>query len=260
MQKYLSSLIFLIIPVVFILSACSSKEVKPPAPIETKAERLEKRSHADTRKYDYPAATEAAHDALVLYALLDDREGQLRSHVNLTRLYLLQDQRNKAEKHLGKAKSLAAEMDDHSQIYQVHLLSGKLNNDESEFRQALDTANSPLEKAVAETYLQNYDQAYALIENEPPVSSIEEDDTAFVLLQYARYADHAEAGQSALTLFKKNENTIGISDSLYVLATIAKKQGDNTKAEHYLRRALEVNLAMGDKRRIEIIVKELEAL
>jgi len=61
-------------------------------------------------------------------------------------------------------------------------------------------------------------------------------------------------------LFKGNENIIGISDSLYVLATIAKKQGDKTKAEHYLRRALEVNIAMGNKRRIEIIVNELEAL
>ena len=45
-----------------------------------------------------------------------------------------------------------------------------------------------------------------------------------------------------------------------MLASIAKKQGDNKKAEHYLRRALEVNLAMGNKRRIEVIVKELEAL
>ena len=239
---------------------CSSKPVKPPAPIETKAVRLEKRSQSDTRKYDYPSATKAAHDALLLYALLDDRQRQLRSHINLTRLYLLQEQHDKAEKHLAKARSLSEEMEEDLHIYHVHLLSGKLNNDEKEFRLALDTANLPLEKAVAETYLQNYKQAYALIENEQPELITEEDDLAFVLLQYARFAAHEEAGKKALDLFKKNENTLGISDSLYVLATIAKNQGNTDKAEHYLRRALEVNLAMGDKRRTSVILEDLEAL
>ena len=261
MHKNPKTLILSIIVSLLILNGCSGKEVKEsPAPIENKAVQLEKRVQEETRKYDYPAATKSAHDALLLYALLDDQQGQLRSHVNLTRLYLLQEQRDKADKHLAKARSLAQEMDDQSQMYHIHLLSGKMNNDQDEFNQALITANSPLGKAVAETYLQNYDQAYLLIINEEPVSSTEEDDTAFVMLQYARFADHEEAGEKALNLFKKNENTVGISDSLYVLATIAKKQGDNTKAEHYLRRALEVNLAMGNKRRIEIIVNELKAI
>ena len=261
MQKNNIILSLLILATLFVLSACSGKEVnEAPAPIETKATRLEKRSQEETRKYDYPAATKAAHNALLLYALLDDREGQLRSHINLTRLYLLQEQRDKADKHLAKARSLAKEMDDQSQMYHIHLLSGKMNNDQDEFHKALVIGDTPLKKAVAETYLQNYDQAYALIENEEPESSTEEDDMAFVMLQYARFADHEEAGEKALEIFKKNENTVGISDSLYVLASIAKKQGDNKKAEHYLRRALEVNLAMGNKRRIEVIVKELEAL
>ncbi len=260
MRKNNTTLILTITLFLLTLSACSSKEVKPPAPIETKATRLEMRSQEETRKYDYPAATKAAHDALLLYALLDDREGQLRSHINLTRLYLLQEQRDKAEKHLIKARSLIQEMDDQLQVYHVHLLTGKMNHDQGEFQQALNTANSPLEQAVAKTYLQNFDQAYALIENEQPVTLTEDDDTAFVMLQYARFADHEDAGEKALALFKKNENTPGISDSLYVLAMIAKKQGDSTKAEQYLRRALEVNLAMGNKHRIEIIIKELEKI
>ncbi len=261
MQKNPNILILSIIVTLFLLSGCSGKEVnESPAPIESKAVHLEKRVQLETRKYDYPAATKSAHDALLLYALLDDQAGQLRSHVNLTRLYLLQEQRDKADKHLNKARSLAQEMDDQSQMHHVHLLTGKMNNDQDEFQQALITANSLLEQAVAETYLQNYDQAYALIENEEPATSTEEDDMAFVLLQYAHFADHEEAGERALEIFKRNENTVGISDSLYVLASIAKKQGDSKKAEHYLRRALEVNLAMGNKRRIEVIVKELEAL
>lgn len=243
-----------------LIGACSNKEVKPSAPIDTKAVRLEKRSQEETRKYNYAAATNAAHDALLLYALLDDQKGQLRSHINLTRLYLLQGQRDTAEKHLLKARSLAQEMSDQSQMYHVHLLSGKLHNDQQEFRQALISAKSSLEKAVAETYLQNYDQAYALVEKEQPASASEEDDMAFVFLQYARTADDEEVGKKALNLFKKNENTIGISDSLFVLGNITRKQGDRTKAEHYFRRALEVNLAMGDKHRISVIVKELEAL
>jgi len=257
MQKNSVSFI-LIIVFSLMLSACASKPVAPDTPIETKAQRLEKRAQADMLKQDYVNATQSAGDALRLYALLDDQQGQLRLHLNLTRLLLLQNQSDKAQRHLTKATALSQEIAAPLQNYQVHLLTGKLNNDRAEFELARYTANSPLEQAVAETYLQNYHQAYALISTIKPTSAVEDDDYAFVSLQYARFSDDKNSANMALDLYKKNENTVGISDVLFVLANIATKQGDNKQAQHYLRRALEVNLAMGDKQRIATTLKALE--
>jgi tetratricopeptide (TPR) repeat protein len=254
-----NSLVFVItITFVLLLSACASKPTGPDTPIETKAERLEKRAQTDTLKRDYSNATKSASDSLRLFSLLDDQQGQLRLHLTLTRLYLLQNQRDKAQRHLAKANTLAQEINAPEQRYQIHLLSGKLNNNRAEFEQARDTANSSIEKAVAETYLQNYGQAHQLISTVKPASAIAEDDYAFVQLHYARFADDNDSAKSALGLYKRNENTVGISDSLYVLATIAKKQGDNAQARQYLQRALEVNIAMGDKKRINATLKALE--
>ncbi len=251
MQKN-KRIFMIIIMSLLVLSACASKPAPLPTPIETKAVRLEKRAQADMQMQDYAAATKSAHDALRLYAALDDRAGQLRSHINLTRLFILQRQPDRAEKHLLKAREIVKETDDSAQRYQVHLLTGKFNNDAAEFTLARETANSLLEQAVAETYLAHYEAAKQLVDKLSPNLSIrtEVDDTAFVMLQYARFADDFDSATLALTLYKSNENTIGISDSLYVLAMISRKQGNKLQADNYLQRALEVNLAIGDKRRI----------
>lgn len=257
MQK--NSLVFIIsVAFLFILSGCANKPIEPETPIETKAERLEKRAQQDTLKRDYASATKLASNSLRLYALLDDQQGQLRLHLNLTRLFLLQNSADKAQQHLTKAKSLTQQINAPEQQYQIHLLSGMLNKDRAEFERARDTANSLLEKAVAETYLKNYQQAHSFIKGMKPASPNEYDDFAFVQLHYARFADDKISANSALVLYKKNENTLGISDSLYVLAMIAKKQGDNAQARQYLQRALEVNIAMGDKKRINTTVNALE--
>lgn len=257
MQK--SSLIFIILfAFLFVLSACANKPAQPETPIDTKAERLENRAQQDTLRRDYANATKLAKNSLRLYALLDDQLGQLRLHLNLTRLFLLQNIANKAEQHLAKAKSLNQDINAPQQQYQIYLLSGKLNKDRAEFERARDAANSLLEIAVAETYLQNYQQAYSFINNMKPASPNEYDDFAFVQLNYARFEVNKNAAESALGLYKKNENTLGISDSLYVLAMIAKKQGDSAQARQYLQRALEVNIAMGDKKRINTTLDALE--
>jgi tetratricopeptide (TPR) repeat protein len=250
----------LILMAALLLSACGSQPTALPSPIETKAARLEKRAQADMQVQNYPSAIESAHDALRLYAALDDRVGQLRSHINLTRLFILQSQQDKADLHLMKARDLVTETDDAAQRYQVHLLAGKLHQDLAEFKLARTAANTLLEQAVAETYLENYDEAKQLADNTTPNFEIasEVDDTAFVMLQYARFADDFGAATLALTFYKMIENTIGISDSLYVLGMIANKLGEQEQAERYLRRALEVNLAIGDKQRIAVIVKALE--
>ena len=203
------------------------------------------------------SATKSAHDALRLYALLDDQAGQLRSHINLTRLFILQNQQDKAEKHLTKATALTREVEVPLQQYQVHLLAGKLHQDDAAFAKARDNANSPLEQAVAEAYLHHYQQAYDLVGKQEATSAAQADDMAFVFLRYAQFSDDADAAERALALFKKNENTIGISDALYIRAVIARKNGEHTQAEYYLRRALEVNLAMGDKQRIATTIEAL---
>lgn len=241
------------------LSACAGEPVSPPAPIETKAVRLEKRAQAEIQVQDYANATKSAHDALRLYAALDDRVGQLRSHIILTRLFILQRQPERAEKHLLKAREIVKETDASTQRYQVHLLTGKLNNDMKAFELARDAANTLLEQAVAETYLGHYEEAKSLVDNASLNFEVtaDVDDTAFVMLQYARFADDFGAATLALTFYKMIENTIGISDSLYVLAMIAKQSGDYEKVDSYLRRALEVNLAIGDKQRIAVILEAI---
>ncbi len=253
--------LILIMMVAMLLSACGSQPTVLPSPIETKAARLEKRAQADMQVQNYPSATQSAHDALRLYAALDDRVGQLRTHINLTRLFILQAQQEKADLHLMKARALVTEADDATQRYQVHLLAGKLHQDQTEFKLARAAANTLLEQAVAETYLENYAEAKQLADNTTPDFEIasEVDGTAFVMLQYARFADDFGAATLALTFYKMIENTIGISDSLYVLAMISKKQGNSEKKIHYLQRALEVNLAIGDKQRIASTVKAIEA-
>lgn len=258
MQK--NKLIFtIIIMSLLVLSACASKPVPLSTPIETKAVRLEKRAQADMQVQDYTAATKSAHDALRLYAALDDREGQLRSHINLTRLFILQRQLDRAEKHLLKAREIVKETDDSAQRYQVHLLTGKLKNDATEFTLAREAANNVLEQAVAETYLAHYKVAKQLVDKITPNLSVraETDDMAFVMLQYARFSDDFDSATLALTLYKTNENTVGISDSLYVLAMISRKRGNRVQAEHYLQRALEVNLAIGDKQRIAVTLEAI---
>ncbi len=248
---------FLLLAIFLIIEGCSSSVIKPSTPIEAKALRLEKQSQLDAQKYNYSVATEQGNEALRLFSLLDDRDGQLRSHLNLTRLYLLQNQSIKASQHLEFAQHLIIETNNQTQLYLAALLAGKLNNNSHDFQSALNVASTPIEKAVVETYLKNYQQAYAYIQYEQPKNTAEIDDLAFVLLQYSRYANHADAAEKALNLFKLNENTLGISDTLYVLGLIAKKQEKPLIAKQYFIRALEVNVAINDSQRIAIIKKQL---
>lgn len=237
--------------------ACAARSPEPEPPSLSAARKLEDRSDAQAVGTSPEKAVTDLHQALHLYSLVDDREGQVRCYLKLTRIYIGLGQTDNAQLHLARANAIAETLQVPVYLYDSYFLEARLTGQKTSFETALSWAETPIQRAVVLTYLSRVDEAYRLIE--PVMGQAEDapDDFAFVLYEYARIRRNAGAAQGALVLFKKIDHHRGICNSLHLLAQIYKANGKLELAQQYYERALTVSISLDDPVKTQAIEAEL---
>ena len=252
--------VLLLLAFMALACGCASPPTETgPASLE-QAQRLERGVTAERLRQSPSAAIQDLQRALALYSLADDQAGQARCHLALARIRFLQNQPAEAIGHVAAAEQALQGMDDAALFYQLSLLKGRLADSADEYEQALRYATQPIERAVALTYLGRIDEAHGAIRTHSDDETEYADDYGFVLYAVAKQSFDATTARQALAFYKKADNPVGITDSLYLLARIHLAAQDVLNARVYLQRALVVSRALGDTRRERKLLAELEGL
>ncbi len=236
------------------LAACASAPPAEPPPTI----HVQEQAALDAMKVGFlddaaVALTEAMRD----YRKLDNHAGQWRISVLEAKLALRQGENGKAADAAERSLALARDINTAEALYQSYLLAGHTANNPALFRTALSHASTPLQQAVAETYLGNTGAAVQLID---PVAIDNPSDRAFVYYQHGRATGSSEAFLQALGFYRAAEDARGVADSLVSLAKIALKEGRNDRARSYGERAILSLQAAGESDKAEIVQGWLKAL
>jgi len=243
------------------LLACASSPPPDTRPwsVQT-AERLERTLGPDRVALAPRQAVEDLERALQLYSLADDQEGQARCHIKLARLYLRSDDEAQAGSHLANARRIAGRLGRRPLQFESALLTGRLSNRREDFEQALGYAGSPIEQAVALTYLGRLEQAYQLVRPHLATADTAPDDFAFVLHRYAVSSRDMATARQSLELYKQTDNHLGAASALYLMGQIATENRNPGQARGYLERALVVSRALSDRSHVQRVEAALEGL
>lgn len=196
-----------------LLAGCVSSAVTEGPETLLEAGRLE-RSVTSLRVRAAPSQAVADLErALRLYALSDDEDGQLRCHLKLARMGFALGEQAMAVEHLDASLLISDRLG-----LPAHLYQARIRKAPDGFHLALGFARTPIERAVALTYLGRVEEARALVRAHLDEVEGEADDLAFVLYTYAKQAADVASAEQALALYKAAENPVGTADALYLLA------------------------------------------
>ncbi len=238
--------------------ACAAPVTSPEPYTLQHARRLEARIDAQTISVSPTRAITDLRQALHLYSLADDLEGQVRCHLKLIRIYISLEQTDTAMQYLQSAKSIANTLQLPEYLYGSYLLEARLSGKKSDFETALKWSTSSIQRAVVLTYLSRVDEGYRLIVSKMDQAEDSPEDFAFVLYEYARKQRHVGAGGNALVLFKQIDHHLGVRNTLHLLAKIYKENGRLELAKQYFQRARVVSISLNDTARTRIIEAELD--
>ncbi|XOV88775.1 MAG: hypothetical protein ACFHX7_02560 [Pseudomonadota bacterium] len=200
----------------------------------------------------------ALNAALSAYRLLDNLPGQWRIHLLRANYFLAGNQPDLARLETSELARIASQLSANPSLaYQTALMQGKTTNNPDAFRRALRLAATPLEQAVAMTYLGEVAAAAALLD---PQASDSPNDRAFVAYQYARTTGRPTDYKQALHYYRLGRNPRGIADALLALAQVAEQSGESETAQGFGLRAVHALEAAGDRERAKIIRDWLASL
>ncbi|HKI74104.1 MAG TPA: hypothetical protein VJ998_05650 [Pseudomonadales bacterium] len=195
--------------------------------------------------------------ALSTYERLDDLGGQWRIHYLKTTLALAEADQTLAASEMRVLEQLAAQLSDTEINFRTQLLAGRVTHDHADFTAAEKSASSPLEQALAKTYLGDTAAAIKLID---PDADDHPADRAFVYYRRAMDARSAELFEKSLKYYRLSQDSRGIADTLVNLARIGAESGNKAVARGYASRAITVLTASGDKARASEIQKWMASL
>ncbi len=240
--------------------ACAAPPTSSEPPSLQHARKLEARVSAQTVYTSPQQALADLQRALHLYSLVDEREGQLRCHLKLVRIYIRTGETDYARRNLAQAKAIAEMLQAPEYLYDSYLLEARLTGRQADFEKTLKISPGPIQRAVVLTYLNRVDEAYRLIETKIDQADDAPEDFAYVLYEYASKRRHLDAAETALELFKKIDHHRGIANALHLLAQINIENGHLAVARQYYKRALAVIISLGDNVRAQAIEAELSRL
>lgn len=194
--------------------------------------------------------------ALRKYQSLDDLPGQWRIHLMKTKLALGAGDTQAADLESQHLEDIADLLDTAFTSYNTDILLGRIRTDPSYFERALHIATTPMQQAVALTYLDRIPEAIELIDlngTDYPT------DRAFVTYKYGLQVGSRSTLQRALSLYKMAADPRGVADTLMSLANLTASR-NRQEAEEYAQRALRVLAAIGDVRRSEAVRAWIDSL
>ncbi|MEX1237399.1 MAG: hypothetical protein WD994_03930, partial [Pseudomonadales bacterium] len=175
----------------------------------------------------------------------------------LAHLALASDDTVAAARHAGELHFLSEFLDEAMVGYDTHLTLGRVSGDDEEFERALGHARTPLETAVARTYLRDNDDAVQLLE---PSATDHAGDRAFVYYSHGVSANDKSSFERALAYYRLAEDPRGIADTLLRLAQYAESENRYAEARALARRASTVLTASGDDDRAATVERWLMEL
>ncbi len=184
--------------------------------------------------------------ALNHYQSIDDLDGQWRMHYLMTTSALAIDDLTSATQHASHLEQLSNKINKRKIRYRTSLLLGQIRDDSQYFQSALASANTPLERAIAATYLGNTSEAISLLDKD---NIGDPADRAFIYYQHAKKVDSEQYFHLALDEYKTAQDSRGVSDALVNLALLSAKNGRTEQAKDYGRRASRALSAAGLKHR-----------
>jgi tetratricopeptide (TPR) repeat protein len=173
----------------------------------------------------------------------------------MARIYLSRGDALAASESIGAMEKLAPLIDESAVYYHTGILVGQSRNPAG-FEQALAHSSSAVQRAVAHTYMAQYQLAINTLDHDGYDLPA---DRAFVYFRYGVYADSNADLQRALEFYKRAGDSRGIADSLLRLAAMSLQAGDKAGAQAYSQRALAVLTASGDTARAESVQAWMEA-
>jgi|TARA_Y100000310_G_scaffold325383_1_gene388769 hypothetical protein len=235
--------------VLTLLAACASAPAPQPG-ILTDIDPIEQVA-IDALKLNLAEEARTGLDAaLVKYQMLDDLEGQWRIHLINTKLANGNGDHTAANAEVDRLDELAKLINTDFVHYHTDILLGQIKQETRHFQSALGVAATPLQQAVALTYLDRVDEAVAMIDS----SEVDHPtDRAFILFRYALSTGDEADLQRALAVYKLAEDSRGVADTLVLLSRRSRQNNDLRSAQIYGRRAIRVLSSMGDLRRADII-------
>lgn len=232
-----------------LLSACASAPAPQPT-ILTKIDPIEQDA-INALKLNLPQQARSGLDAALLkYQMLDDLEGQWRIHLTNTKLANGKGDAATANSEVDRLLELAELINTDFVRYHTYILLGQIKKERSYFQSAIRVTATPLEQAVALTYLDRIGEAMALID---PNKLDHPADRAFVLFRHGLAGGNDVDLQRALAFYKLAEDSRGVADTLVLLSRMALQKNNSQLAEIYGKRAVRVLTSMGDLQRANLI-------
>lgn len=195
------------------------------------------------------AAQTGLEAALAKYQSLDNLQGQWRIHLMKTKLALGRGDVQVADLESQRLQAITDLLDTAFTSYNTDILLGRIRADPSYFESALHLAATPMQRAVALTYLDRILEAIELIDlNETDYPT----DRAFVTYKYGLQVGSRSTLQRALSLYKMAADPRGVADTLMSLANLTTSR-NRQEGREYAQRALRVLSAIGDEGRSEAV-------
>lgn len=250
-----------------VLAACSSTAPKNPAP---KVHYLEQDAINAISLHLEDEANTALNAALSWYQSLDDLEGQWRVRYTIASIAFAKDDRAATGKQVDSLEQLAKQIDSSLIDYKTKLLLGQIRHEDQYFTDALASASSNTQRAVANTYLGNTVLAISILDG-----SGSPGDRAFVYYQYAKSRSgqiHSGNTQSdnegiaeqyfrySLQAYKLAEDPRGVADALLSIARIKAENHELDAANDFGRRAINALEAAGQAGRADAVKSWLSTL
>ncbi len=223
-----------------LLVACSTQPVDHRSERKRAVDLQLEQSGQRTDKIAY----QQTNSALSYYEQIDDRSGQWQANVSLADWHVAHDEKAKAEPYARRALYLAEKLDERSMKFTSSIQLGQLTEDQSLYRQAYNNAQTGLQRAIALTFLQQYDEAEKSFTGIG--SSQNPDELGFLYYQYGKHKRELRYVLLALDNYRKADNVYGVIDSLFLAARLAEH---GAAATDYAERALLAAEGIGSKAR-----------
>lgn len=194
------------------------------------------------------AGKSVIEQALHYYQALDDRQGQWQANLALARWHLARDDRAAAANYGQAALAIARDLPLSKYRCGAALFVGQLQQDKQLFQYALDNADTPLQKALALSLLEDFEGSskwFGKIHDQRFA-----DEKGFLLYRYGKANASITHLQQALARYRYAGNALGVVDSLFLLAQLS---ADPDRARGLGQRALKSAQAQRDQRRVAAI-------
>ncbi len=185
--------------------------------------------------------------ALSYFEQIDDRAGQWRANVRLANWHLAKLESDTAIPYAREAYRLAERLGESPMLFVSSLQLGSVTNDDKLMAGAYAHAQSPLQKALALTYIKKFDRAEAYL------AELDGDrnpgDVGFLYYQVGKHKGELADVLTAQRYYRLADNVLGVIDSLFLAAQLA----DGESAADFAARAVRAARSAGYQTRAAAI-------